>query len=453
MRRGKEVLTTESQRSTARGAQPEPRSPARVRLVIVHAPVVDAIGTSIWWAGSPIAIGRGDVPTGDGEQRIAVRDSRLSRVHAAIEEDAAGLRIRDCNSRNGTFVGRRRVGVAPLAHGDVVRAGDTLLLVDVVPAGGAEGVPEDEGPLLGRSRAAGELRAELRILASHDAPVLVLGETGVGKEIVAREIHRRSGRAGPFVAVNAGALPEPLAESELFGHVAGAFTGATRARNGCFVEADGGTLLLDEIGEMPRELQPKILRALATREVQPVGASAARPFDARVVAATNRDLGAAVAAGTFRADLYARLAGWIVRVPPLRERRDDVLLLAAGVLAREGGPAALTADAAEILVTADWPFNVRQLENAVSVAAARARAAGTASLDAGHLPPELAAPAPAPAVAAGDDDRPSKERLLEVAARHGGNLAEVARFFGRNRRQVYRWLKMYGIDARSLRRR
>ncbi|RME41258.1 MAG: sigma-54-dependent Fis family transcriptional regulator, partial [Deltaproteobacteria bacterium] len=219
------------------------------------------------------------------------------------------------------------------------------------------------------SQAMGELMALVDRVARSDSPALVLGETGTGKELIARALHQRGPRANrPFVAVNCSALAPNLLESELFGHVRGAFTGADRAGEGLFRAADGGTLFLDEIGELPLELQPKLLRVLQEKEVRPVGATKFRRVDVRVIAATGADLSRAVAEGRFRQDLYYRLAVVELKLPPLRQRIEDVPLLADHFLkvhaAREGRPAPrLAPDAAELLCSYDWPGNVRELEN------------------------------------------------------------------------------------------
>jgi anaerobic nitric oxide reductase transcription regulator len=234
------------------------------------------------------------------------------------------------------------------------------------------------GDILGRSRAVTRLIESVDLVARADFPVLITGETGVGKELVARRIHSGSGRREePLIHVNCAALPEAVAESELFGHVAGAFTGAVRDRAGKFEIADGGTLFLDEIGELPLSLQPKLLRALQEGEIQRVGSDRAHRVDVRVIAATNRDLQREVEAGRFRADLYHRLSVFPIRVPALRERREDIPLLAAHFLDRTrrrlgAGPLRLTEEAKRALQNAAWPGNVRELENVISRAALRA---------------------------------------------------------------------------------
>jgi two-component system response regulator HydG len=226
--------------------------------------------------------------------------------------------------------------------------------------------------LLGRSRAIDELRTVIARLAPSSAPCLVLGESGAGKELVARALHEASDRRdAPFVAVNCSALPEALLESELFGHVRGAFTGAASDRRGLLVEADHGTLLLDEIGDMPAGLQTKLLRVLQDGDVRPVGADVARTVDVRIVAATHRDLETLIDGGGFRADLYYRLNVATIRVPPLRQRRDDVPVLVEHflALARARNPhsrvAGFTDAALAALRNAPWPGNVRELQNAV----------------------------------------------------------------------------------------
>jgi two-component system response regulator HydG len=226
--------------------------------------------------------------------------------------------------------------------------------------------------LLGESAGMRRLRALIERVAAVPSPVLILGETGCGKELVARAIHADGPRAArPFVAVNCAALPESLLESELFGHARGAFTGATQARRGLFVEADGGTMFLDEIGDMPLPLQAKLLRVLQSGEIRPVGAEALRTVDVRCIAATHHDLDRLVETGSFREDLYFRLNVLRVRVPSLRERPDDIPLLVEHFLARSRGRvpgadvAGIRADALQALVAHPWPGNVRELENLV----------------------------------------------------------------------------------------
>ena len=315
------------------------------------------------------------------------------------------------------------------------------------------------GAILGTSAAVERLRAEIGLVATSNLSVLITGETGVGKELVARQIHEASARADEaLIDVNCAALPVSIAESELFGHVAGAFTGAQRDRAGKFEVADGGTLFLDEIGELPLELQPKLLRALQQGEIQRVGSDRLHRVDVRVIAATNRDLAREVERGRFRADLFHRLAVFPVHVPPLRDRRDDIPLLAshfADIVARRLGVhrVRLAGDARRELTAADWPGNVRELENVVSRAVLRASSAdadpsGTVLVTPEHLdvttvPTQdrmLVRSARAAAV-----DRPLREQLEEFersvilasVKAHGGNWAAAARALGMHRSNLH----------------
>ncbi|GAB4164430.1 MAG: sigma-54 dependent transcriptional regulator [Geothermobacteraceae bacterium] len=260
------------------------------------------------------------------------------------------------------------------------------------------------GSLLGDSPAMQSLHSLVRRMADADAPVLILGESGTGKELVARQLHTQSPRGeGPFVAVNCAAIPADLLESELFGHVRGAFTGATQNRAGKFVQADGGTLFLDEIGEMPPSLQPKLLRALQEKEITPVGGQTRR-VDVRVVAATNRDLDAMVHDGRFREDLYYRIAVLLLRLPPLRDRVEDISLLARHFLdaSERGRGLQLDHECVQALKSYPWPGNVRELQNLMERLAVMAQgevigvrdlplkilACGQLRGDVVHLPPE-----------------------------------------------------------------
>jgi transcriptional regulator with GAF, ATPase, and Fis domain len=406
----------------------------------------------------------------EGERAIWLDDDEASRTHAAVEYDAPSdsWTLVDRSSRNGTFVDGARVDRAPLRHGTIVRIGRALLaFVDVGLTPGMPLVPESP-ELLGEGLSMMGLRGEIARVGPQLIPVLVLGETGVGKERVAYAVHAASKRSGAFVAVNCAALPGELAESELFGHVAGAFTGASARSEGLFAAAHGGTLFLDEVGELPATVQAKLLRALATGEVRPVGRAEAQRHDVRVVAATNRDLERDVASGTFRADLFARLSGWTLHVPPLRAHKEDVLRLAKAFLARARPSSAaglsISTSAGEALLLYDFPYNVRELEQLL--AAAVVRAEGESVLRTVHLPPAVAqaltsrrpaartsslAPE-APLDVLVDRARvPDAEELGLVFERMGGNVTLVAQFFGRDRRQVYRWLARAGIGVAELR--
>lgn len=310
-------------------------------------------------------------------------------------------------------------------------------------------VLERSQALTAQSRAMRRLSEEIALVAPSDLNVLISGETGVGKERIARQIHERSRRrGGPLVKVNCAALSESLIESELFGHVKGAFSGALRERRGHFAMADGGTLFLDEIGEMPAALQPKLLRVLQEGELQPLGSERVRQVDVRVVAATNRDLEREVEAGRFRADLYHRLSGYPLRVPPLRERGDDVLLLAGTFLeenrVRLGLRGLRLSREAELALHAyAWPGNVRELEHVLGRAALKARAAGGEMIviDAQHLDlPMQALPVAPDAEAATSKmqaprilslreevDAFQRQRISAALEASGGKWAEAAR--------------------------
>ncbi len=286
--------------------------------------------------------------------------------------------------------------------------------------------------------------------AEAEAPVMILGESGTGKEIVARALHANGPRrGGPFVALNVAAVPGELLESELFGHVRGAFTGASQAKEGLLEAADGGTLFLDEVAEMPLPLQAKLLRAVQEGEVRRVGDTRAFGVDVRFVCATHRDLKALVARGLFREDLYYRLKVLTVRVPPLRERREDVLPLARAFLAQERRPAqGLSPEAEAAFLAYAWPGNVRELGNAVKHGCALARG-GPVRPE--HLPEELqGAAAPAGEAAAGRATRladAEREHVLAVLASCGGSQAEAARALGIGRTTLWRKLKGWGEPA------
>lgn len=327
--------------------------------------------------------------------------------------------------------------------------------------------------ILGTSAAIARVRDEVRLVATSDLPALITGETGVGKDVVAQAIHARSLRAdAPMLHVNCAALPESIAESELFGHVKGSFTGATDHRAGKFEVANGGTLFLDEVGELPLSVQPKLLRAIQSGEVQRVGADRAIRVDVRILAATNRDLGEEVRAGRFRPDLYHRLAVFPIWVPPLRERVEDIALLAGFFLdrarARLGlGPVRLEPDAREALVTYDWPGNVRELDHVVLRAALRASAGRRhegVRIAAVHL--GLGAVSSVPSgKCAGCEVRPrgpltappetmrdvvsslQRRLILEALERHHGNRAAAARELGMDRANLHRLALRLGLWA------
>ncbi|MEZ5977362.1 MAG: sigma-54 dependent transcriptional regulator [Planctomycetota bacterium] len=305
--------------------------------------------------------------------------------------------------------------------------------------------------ILGQSPAIEELRALTARIAAGDGNVLVLGESGTGKELVARSIHAQSVRSErPFVVVNCGALPETLIASELFGHERGSFTGATQRKTGLIEAASGGTVFLDEIGELPISVPPALLRALQFGEVQPVGASSVRRVDVRVVAATHRDPMVGIREGWFREDLYYRLSALVVEVPPLRERREDVGLLAAAFLeARAVGrtPAwSFDAEAVELLARNDWPGNVRELENAITrlTTLAAGPVVTRADVDRFVLSRRRASTGELPTLDLAELERLA---LVEALRRHGGDKRSAAAELGVALTTVYNKLSRYGIDA------
>ena len=383
-----------------------------------------------------------------------VDDAQASRRHAVLRyrRDPCSLSVEDTASRNGVRVNGKQVEQAQLADGDVVRLGASIAVVRYEDPRQRDVAMKR---LLGNSPAMQRVRTAVARMARVSASLLITGETGVGKEVVARAIHRASGRSGPFVAVNGSAMTESLADSLLFGHIAGAFTGADRDQPGFFRAAEGGTLLLDEIGDMPMALQAKLLRALETRAVTPVGSTTPIAFDARVLAATNV-LGDDGCRGTLREDLYARLAQLQLHIAPLRQRREDVLALLAPHLV---GLPPMSPELAEALVNAYWRGNVREV---LAVASELRVWAGDASeLDLQLLPKRLlTTPPPSseqPRRASIDDNDgggiavPDAAALRDMLHEHHGNVAAIAKRTGRSRAQVYRWMRRHGLSADDFR--
>lgn len=389
----------------------------------------------------PLTIGRADPGVAVD---FPLDDTRASRRHAEVQLDGDVLSIRDLESTNGTHVNGVRIARAVLAGGDVVRIGDCVFVV-------CRGRPladwHDLG-LLGQSPELGQLRETIRRVAPSHLSVLVQGHTGTGKELIAQAIHSLSQRKGPLVPVNCAALAANLVESSLFGHRKGAFTGATSDYPGAFRTAHQGTLFLDEVGDLPLETQPKLLRALESGEVTPVGTSLPIRVDVRVIAATHVDLDQAVAQQRFREDLFGRLVGIRILTRPLRERREDILLLLHKLLADVGSTAQPTALAAEALLLHPWPRNIRelrQLAHRLTVLHPGARV-----IDVEHLGEEYATqvaattaePSAAEVMIAGP---PSRSELLALLQQCDGNVSELARRTGRSRKQVYRWLEAAGV--------
>jgi DNA-binding NtrC family response regulator len=400
------------------------------------------------------------------ENDLVLQDAKVSGLHCEIRLDEHGYRLRDLGSKNGTFVSAMRIVDIYIAPGAVIDIGDSK--VRFQPLEGSVEVPlaRDIGfhGMVGRSVKMRELFARLGKIAPTDATVLVTGETGTGKELVAQAIHDASERKkGPFVVVDAGAIPRTLVESELFGFERGAFTGADRAMAGAFERAHGGTIFLDEIGELPLDLQPKLLRALERREVKRIGAPNPVRADVRVVAATNRDLAVEVNKGTFREDLYYRLAVATIHLPPLRERREDIPLLIDHFLSEldeSGGTHRLRPETIELLTRQPWPGNVRELRNAIERAVLLAETPEDAA-----EPPQTPSASPAQGVASDDPslqlridlEAPFKEAkaqlveaferryLTELLKRTGGNISRAARRAGLDRMSVHKLISRLGI--------
>jgi DNA-binding NtrC family response regulator len=388
-------------------------------------------------------LARGETPIGRSvaSHGITLDDPSASRHHASVHVEGERVRVVD-HSKNGTFVDAKRVGDEAIEDSALIRMGDAIMLF----RWRAERIMDGEAAeLIGRAPEMRRLRREIQLVAASDATVLVTGESGSGKELVARALHQLSERKGRFIALNASAIVSTLAESELFGHASGAFTGAEVAREGYLRAANGGTFFLDEVGELPAAIQPKLLRALEERCVTPVGSTEPVPIDVRFVAATHRDLEDEVRGGSFRGDLFARLAEWILDVPPLRDRREDVLILLSHFLAPSSP--ALDADLAEALILHPWPYNVRELAKVAKELSIRGK--GEPKLTRSLVEHRLDAPRPeSRASALEPPDRGELERLL---AEHRGNIAKISRALGRSRRQVYRYLEEHGLDLERFR--
>ncbi|WP_437675828.1 sigma 54-interacting transcriptional regulator [Sorangium sp. So ce131] len=347
--------------------------------------------------GLPSRVLAGTSPACD----ISLTDRLVSRRHAAFEIAGARLRVTDLGSTNGTFVQGIRVGDAYLQGSELVRMGETVLRVEAL--GVTQAAPLSRavrfGKLVGASEEMRRLYPLCERLAASSVPVVIEGETGTGKEVLAEAIHEQGARAaGPFVVFDCTAVPPTLVESALFGHERGAFTGASEARRGVFEEAHGGTLLLDEIGDLDLGLQAKLLRAIQRSEVQRVGSNKWIRVDIRVLAATRRDLEREIQAGRFRDDLFFRLAVARIELPPLRRRRGDVTVLAHHFwrqLAGRGAP--FPQGFAERLEDYDWPGNVRELYNAVARRVALGEAAPIETTRSGLASPGAPTPLPGPA--------------------------------------------------------
>ncbi len=340
------------------GGGPQSQPLAGLDLVVVEGP---DRGARVRVAAGVTRIGTATSNT------LRLNDRAVSRVHCELRLRANMVQLIDAGSTNGTFAEGVRISDAELGAGGVFRVGSTAIRLEANDAETRVPISHRDrfGELLGGSIAMRRVYAVLERLAATDTTALIHGETGTGKELAARAVHDASRRAsGPFVTVDCGAIAENLIESELFGHVRGSFSGALADRKGLFEEAHGGTLFLDEIGELPLSLQPRLLRALEAREVRRVGANTSKPIDVRVLAASHRSLAQSVNNGTFREDLYYRLAVVEVELPPLRARREDIVVIAQRFYERFSGSEDGLPD---VLVSAvqsrAWTGNVRELRN------------------------------------------------------------------------------------------
>jgi len=398
---------------------------------------------------------------------LELPDLWVSSRHAALSKVLGSWAIEDRQSHNGTRVNGAPVDRAPLADGDVIEVGQTFLLFRDGNSADEHPVDDFQEPITlapGLATLSPPLAARcerLRDIAASSVPVLVLGETGTGKELMASAVHLLSGRAGPFQAVNCGALPANLVESELFGFRKGAFSGATEDRPGLIRSAARGTLFLDEIGDLPGPAQAALLRVLQQGEVLPIGATQPVPVDFRLVSATHRKLDELVARDRFRADLLARISGFTVELPTLRQRREDIGLIVGQLLRRHladrAAKTTFTAEAVRALLRYEWPLNVRELERSLQAAVALA---GTGAIQLRHFPPAVtASPGPArprevsppDATVLSDRDRELRDSVVAALKASNGNIAAAARTLGKARVQVQRWIKRFGIDLKELR--
>jgi DNA-binding NtrC family response regulator len=387
----------------------------------------------------------------------------LSGRHARIVRESEGWVVEDLQSRNGTLLNGKLVTRAVLQPGDLLDVGRVFLSLEEVPVDPEFGARDIDAADVSREQAGlltlwPPLEArlgDLRRIAPQDVTVTLVGETGTGKEVLAEALHALSGRGGPYVAINCGAVPSNLIESQLFGHVRGAFSGAAGPTPGTIRAAHGGTLLLDEIVSTSPDVQVALLRVIQERQVTPVGTHQPVAVDVRFVAATQLPLKDAAAKGTFRPDLQMRLEGYVFQIPSLRERRVDLGVLVASLLRRRGvtdsSGATVTPDAALRLLRYHWPGNVRELEQALARSWALAKGG---QIDEAHLPDPEAEDADSTTLptATPDADEQLRAELSEHLRLTGGNVAETARRMGRARPLVHRWLKRLGVDPANYRR-
>jgi DNA-binding NtrC family response regulator len=442
-------------------------------LVLLYSPSFRSLAPAYPFGLGEIVIGR------DPTCAVVLDDHAVSRQHARIVNEGGVFRVVDLDSRNGTFVDGERVQTATLEPLHELRFGDALFKFVSDEAeqyaryridGAVDSVMPDPQPERGAvgGFVLARARAELARVAATDLSCVLLGETGTGKEVLAREVHQLSGRRGAFVPIHCAAIPQNLFESELFGFRRGAFSGADRDKPGLVQQAHEGTLFLDEIGDMPLDVQVKLLRVLQFREIMPLGATRPERVDLRVVCATHRDLYRMVQEGAFRGDLFARINEHATLIPPLRERKEDVFALTQAFIGLSGRRVEPSFGFMMALLGYDWPFNVRELQSAVKRAVALAEGG---ILEPRHLPPAVlegsSEQARGSAGAARPDPRPrapvqpsgagflrgtpTEAKMRELLVRHGGNVAAVARELGKGRMQVHRWVRRYGLSLEDYR--
>jgi transcriptional regulator with GAF, ATPase, and Fis domain len=403
--------------------------------------------------------------------RLSIPDRRMSSRHARLDGALGTWAIRDLGSRNGVFVNGVRVSDAPLRHGDVLQLGHTLLLYRV----GRTHENRDDLDAASGSAVAGlttldpdlaETFGKLARLVRAGVSILVQGETGTGKDVTAHAIHLLAGVKGRFVGINCGGIPAALLEAELFGSTRGAYSGAVSDRMGLIREADGGTLFLDEIGDLPVTSQAAFLRVLQERRVRPIGGAHSYPVDLRVVSATNQDLAHQVREGRFRNDLFARIAGFRLTLPPLRERREDLGLLIGRLLEQrlgsDAGRVVFSPEAALQLFTYEFPLNIRELDNWLATATALA---GDRPILPEHFPEPVPTARPSASFAAAEPpttgappvpmlteaQQSHRDEVVALLRKHAGNVSAVARETSKARNQVQRWIKRYQIDPNEFR--
>ena len=425
-----------------------PPAPERLRLVVLSGPD----------AGREILLERGTYLVGKSEScQLSLSDTKVSHRHLELQLQQRGVHVRDLGSTNGSFYGGARFSQILVRAGAVIAIGATELKL-LPPATSAGILPSREarfGGLCGTSLRMREVYAVLERVAGSEVAILLEGETGTGKELAAEALHAASARhRGPFVVCDLAGVSRSLIESELYGHVRGAFTGADRDRPGAFELAHGGTIFIDELGELELEAQPRLLRAIERRQVKPVGSGGYRDVDVRIIAASGRDLAAEVRAGRFREDLFHRLAVVRISLPPLRERKEDLPMLAESFL---GGRAELSPDSLALLYEYDWPGNVRELRNVMERAISLLPPGGAAPrpLIDPHLLGLSPALPPGRALPAGTSYREVKERLLhewersfiqDLLRRAGGNVSLAARQGGLDRVYLHRLIKKHGLS-------